>query len=56
MIKKFSTKNWKRRTLDKFLRLKIGPVKDRERGSYLKLRLKLLTLTGSIERTVMIDF
>jgi len=36
LIKAFSTKNWKRRTLDKFLH-------------------KLL-ITGSIERTVMIDF
>ena len=36
LIKDLSTKNWKRRTLDKFLH-------------------KLLT-TGSIERTVMIDF
>ena len=36
LIKEFSTKNWKRRTLNKFLH-------------------KLLT-TGSIERTVMIDF
>jgi len=36
LIKEFSTKNWKRRTSDKFLR-------------------KLLT-TGSIERTLMIDF
>ena len=36
LIKEFFNKNWKRRTLDKFLR-------------------KLLT-TGSIERTVMIDF
>jgi len=36
LVKEFPTKNWKRRTLDDFLR---------------KLRT-----TGSIERTVMIDF